>query len=47
MAVPDYLDFVLGVYMYTVHAVANFNLHHSETQLFLGNVDTFSDPKIR
>ena len=40
------LDFVLGgctEYMYMIF----FNLHHSGTQFFLGNVDTFLDPKIR
>jgi len=34
------------MYMYTVH-MNFFNLHHSETQFFLGNVDNFLDPKIR
>jgi len=32
--------------MYTVYMIF-FNLHHSGTQLFLGNVDTFVDPKLR
>ena len=42
------LDFLLGVvYMnFTVH-MNFFDLHHSGTQFFLGNVDIFFDPKIR
>ena len=34
------------MYVYTVYMIL-FNLHHSGTQFFLGNVDTLLDPKIR
>jgi hypothetical protein len=34
------------MYMYTVYMIC-FNLHHSGTQFFPGNLDIFFDPKIR
>ena len=49
MAVPDYVRFFyLGGLHAHVHCVhEKINLHHSGTQSFLGNVDTFLDLKIR
>ena len=49
MAVPDYLGyFDLGVLYVHLHCVHNFfNLYHSGTQFFLGNIDTVWNPKIR
>ena len=47
MAVPDvFIFFKLGVvYMnFTLH-IFFFDLHHSGTQFFLGNVDILFDPK--
>ena len=34
------------MYIYIVY-IFFFNLQHSGTQFFLGNIDTFLDPKIR
>ena len=49
MTVPDDFDlFSLGVvYMNFTEHMIFFDLHHSGTQFFLGNVDIFFDPKIR
>ena len=49
MTVPDYFGFFIWgfyMFMYTV-CMKKINLHNSVTQFFLGNVDTFLDPKIR
>ena len=49
MVVPDDFGFFLFgvVHMnFTVHMIF-FDLHHSGTQSFLGNIDIVFDPKIR
>ena len=50
MPVADYFGFCIFrfymyMYVYTVHVVAIFNLHHSGTQFFLGDEGTLFRPE--